>query len=115
MYQIVINERQYELKLYSNDTAEDVKKMLPLNLSMQPYSNIEYYGELNELPKYDNEYASTMAKCGTLVYCLEYRALVLVCKNHKDIFREIPVGVIQGDVSWLSEYIGKVKVEIREV
>ena len=55
-------------------------------------------------PYYDKKDSSRNAKLNTLVYCKEYQALVLVVKEHQDIFDEIPVATIMGDVSDFSRF-----------
>ena len=115
MYQIKINGEIYELILRENRTAREVVRMLPLELVMQPYSDIEYYGTLAQAPFFDEEAVTMKAEKNTLMYCREYNALVVVCRKHHDIFREIPVGEICGDVSWMSGTNGRIAAEIREV
>ena len=50
MFQILINGKAYDMELAKNKTAADVIQMLPLQLSMQEYSDIEYYAELPNRP-----------------------------------------------------------------
>ena len=97
MYQIEINGSTYELEPAENRTAMEVLEMLPMRLSMRPYEDIEYYGVLTETPSFDEGATTTQAKQNALMYCRGYDALVFVCKDHHDIFREIPVGRIKGN------------------
>lgn len=115
MYQIKINEKEYGLEFDKNETAEDIIGMLPLKINLQPYSDIEYYGTLPQTPQYDRTAASMKVQSGTLVYCREYDALVIVCRNHQDIFREVAVGKIDGNISWMSGCRDKITAEIKEV
>ena len=104
MSKIVIENHEYDLQWLNNLTADDIQKMLPLDLNMQAYGAIEYFQELPITPYYDKKDSSRNAKLNTLVYCKEYHALVLVVKEHQDIFDEIPVATIMGDVSDFSRF-----------
>ena len=115
MFQILINGKAYDMELAKNKTAADVIQMLPLKLSMQEYSDIEYYAELPNRPFFDEKAAVMQANEGTLMYCREYNALVVVCRNHHDIFREVPVGRIEGSLSWFNNTMHTVSIELREV
>lgn len=50
MFQILINGKAYDMEFAENKTAADVIQMLPLQLSMKEYSDIEYYAELPNRP-----------------------------------------------------------------
>ena len=50
MFQILINGKAYDMEFAENKTSADIIQMLPLKLSMQAYSDIEYYAELPERP-----------------------------------------------------------------
>lgn len=115
MYQIEVNGRAYELVLDENRTVKEIIHMMPLTISMQPYSNIEYYGTLPHMPFFDDEAATMQAEKNRLMYCREYNALVVVCKRHHDIFREIPIGTIKGDISLTFGADSRVAMEIKEV
>lgn len=112
MYQIKTNGKTYKLSFIENKTAKDIKNMLPLKLSMQPYSDIEYYGILPRKPFFDKNVTTTQAEENTVLYCKEYNALVVVCKKHKDIFREVPVGTLSEKISWSGNIV---EAEIEEV
>lgn len=111
MSKIHIEKNEYELKWMDNLTSKDIQNCLPLKLNMQAYSTIEYFHKLPILPYFDKEKASRNAKINTLVYCREYQALVLVVKEHQDIFDEIPVAEIIGDLSYFSE-LGQDKISV---
>lgn len=98
MYFININNEKYKIEFMQNKTAKEIIKILPLKLSMQPYSNIEYYGTLEDNLVFDEEYTTKVAEENMLMYCKEYNALVIVCKKHHDLFYEIPIGKIYGKV-----------------
>lgn len=115
MFQILINGKAYDMGLAENKTSADIIQMLPLKLSMQVYSNIEYYAELPDKPFFDETATVMQAKAGALMYCREYNALVIVCRNHQDIFREVPVGRIEGSPSWFNNTMRMVSIELKEV
>ena len=102
MSKIIIENCEYELKWMDNLTAKDIEKILPLKLNMRAYSTIEYFHKLPIQPYFDMKESSRNAKLNTLVYCREYQVLVLVVKEHQDIFDEIPVANIMGDISVFS-------------
>ncbi len=102
MSRIIIENNEYELEWMNNLTSKDIQNMLPLNLNMQAYGLIEYFQTLPTQPYFDRKESTRNAKLNTLVYYREYQALVLVVKEHQDIFDEIPVANILGDVSEFS-------------
>lgn len=115
MFQILINEKAYDMEFAENKTSADIIQMLPLKLSMQAYSDIEYYAELPERPFFDEKATVMQAKEKALMYCREYNALVVVCRNHHDIFREVPVGRIIGNPSWENKLNSRIAAEIKVV
>ena len=115
MFQILINGKAYDMEFAENKTSADIIQMLPLKLSMQAYSDIEYYAELPERPFFDEKATVMQAKEKALMYCREYNALVIVCRNHQDIFSEVPVGRIEGSPSWINNTMRTVSIELKEV
>lgn len=114
-FRILIDGRDYDVELAINKTSDDIARMLPLRLFMQAYSDIEYYAELPDKPFFDEKVAITQAEKNALMYCREYNALVVVCRDHRDIFREVPVGKIIGGSSWFDSNMPTVSIELIEV
>lgn len=98
---MILDGQSYEITFMDNQTAQEIYEMLPLELTLTPYSNLEYSAALPDTPVYEGSPVSTEAKQGTITYCKEYNSFVVVCQDHKDPFLEVPIADIAGSVSWM--------------
>lgn len=100
--QLTLDDKRYEVTFEDNPTAQEIYNMLPLELTLTPYSNLEYSAALPETPVYEGSPTSSKAKYGTINYCKEYNSFVIVCQNHDDPFMEVKIADITGDISWMT-------------
>lgn len=107
-----LDGRSYEIKLEDNPTAREIFEMLPLTLTLTPYSNLEYSARLPETPVYDGSPVTEDARLGTINYCKEYNSFVVICQDHHDPFQEVKIAEIQGDISWMVTAGDSIEAEI---
>lgn len=107
-----LDGRSYEIKFEDNPTAREIFEMLPLTLTLTPYSNLEYSARLPETPVYDGAPVTDEARLGTINYCREYNSFVVICQDHHDPFQEVKIAEVQGDISWMVTAGDSIEAEI---
>lgn len=109
---IILDDKEYTVRLQNNRTVDDIVSMLPLELELQQYANHEYYVSLPETPYNDAQYGTSYIKTNGLYYWDGWNAFVI---NYEDSdiapYTPIYLGDIEGDIASVLKTKGE-KIQI---
>lgn len=106
---IKINNKEYKLILYNNQTAKDFLSILPLNINMKDLNNNEKYYNLNQSLTVKSENIGSIKRGDFLLY--GNNCIVLFYESFKTSYRYTRIGYIE-NVSGLKEILGKGNADI---
>lgn len=97
---IILDGKEYPVKLQNNRTVDDIVNMLPLELELQKYAGHEYYASLKQKPYNDSQYGTSQIKANSIYYWDGWNAFVINYEE-SDItpYTLIYLGDIDGNIS----------------
>lgn len=104
-----INNKEYKLILYDNQTAKDFLSMLPLTINMNDLNSNEKYYNLNKTLTMQSTRVESIKTGDFMLY--GNNCLVLFYENFKTSYNYTKIGYIE-NVSELKDSLGRKTVKI---
>lgn len=104
-----INNKEYKLILYDNDTARDFLKMLPLTITMNDLNSNEKYHNLSSALTTKSERAGSIKRGGFMLY--GNNCLVLFYESFSTSYSYTKIGYIE-NTDGLKDSLGRGSIEI---
>ena len=104
-----INNKEYKLILYDNDTARDFLKMLPLTITMNDLNSNEKYHNLSKSLTTKSERAGSIKRGDFMLY--GNNCLVLFYESFSTSYSYTRIGYIE-NTDGLKDSLGRGSIEI---
>ena len=104
-----INNKEYKLILYDNDTARDFLKMLPLTITMNDLNSNEKYYNLSSALTTKSERAGSIKRGDFMLY--GNNCLVLFYESFSTSYSYTKIGYIE-NTDGLKDSLGRGSIEI---
>lgn len=104
-----INNKEYKLILYDNDTARDFLKMLPLTITMNDLNSNEKYYNLSKSLTTKSERAGSIKRGDFMLY--GNNCLVLFYESFSTSYSYTKIGYIE-NTDGLKDSLGRGSIEI---
>ena len=104
-----INNKEYKLILYDNDTARDFLKMLPLKITMNDLNSNEKYHNLSSILTTKSERVGSIKRGDFMLY--GNNCLVLFYESFSTSYSYTKIGYIE-NTDGLKDSLGRGSIEI---